>query len=290
MYVNGLMLISSVLDLGSIDFTEGNDLPYALYLPTYAAAAHYHGLLGGDLRERIAEAEEFAARDLPWALARGSRLQGTERAEIVARYAALTGLSPDYVDRADLRVDLFAFAAELKRSDRTLIGRLDLRFQGWPDDANEGRMGEYDPALAAITGPYAAAVNAYVRGELGYASDLVYNTLTPKVQPWSYREFEGRSVEVTDALTKALRANSSMRVHVACGYYDGATPHFAAEHVFAHLRIPDSARERIEWAYYEAGHMMYVHEDSRIQQSADLADFVHRASERLRLNPDPAKR
>jgi carboxypeptidase C (cathepsin A) len=278
MYVNGLMLISSVLDIGSVDFTEGNDLPYSLYLPTYTAAAHYHGAITGDLRSLVADAEDFAAQELPWALARGHRLTDADRARVVERYAALTGLNRDYVERANLRVDLFAFAAELLRSSSTLLGRLDLRFQGWLTDANEARMSDYDPALSAITGPYAAALNAYLRGELGYASDLAYNILTPKVNPWSYKEFEGRSVEVTTALAQAMRSNPHLRVHVACGYYDGATPHFAAEHVFAHLRIPAAAHERIEWARYEAGHMMYVHEPSRVQQSADLADFVRRAS------------
>jgi carboxypeptidase C (cathepsin A) len=277
MYVNGLMLISSVLDMGSVHFTEGNDLPYALFLPTFTAAAHYHGRIQGDLAALLAEAEDFAARDLPWALARGSRLQGSERDEVVARYAALSGLSTDYVDRADLRVDLFAFCAQLKREQRQLVGRLDLRFDSWQEDANEAKMTGYDPALAAITGPYSAALNAYVRGELGYASDLVYNVLSAKVQPWSYKEFEGRSVEVTQALTSAMRANPHLQVHVACGYYDGSTPYFAAQHVFAHLRLPAADRERIEWRYYEAGHMMYVHEPSRLQQSADLAAFVERA-------------
>lgn len=278
MYVNGLMLISSVLDIGSVDFTEGNDLPYALYLPTYTAAAHYHGAISGDLHERVAEAEEFAARDLPWALARGSRLPGDVRSELVARYAALTGLSPDYVDRADLRVDLPSFTAQLRRDQRSLVGRLDLRFEGWPDGGNDGAMADYDPSLAAILGPYATTLNAYLRGELGYSNDLAYNVLTPKVHPWSFREFEGRSVEVSSLLAKAMRANEHLRVHVACGFYDGATPHFAAEHVFAHLRLPDAARSRIEWAHYEAGHMMYVHEPSRVKQSADLVDFVANAS------------
>ncbi|GAA2098210.1 peptidase S10 [Microlunatus panaciterrae] len=277
MYVNGLMLISSVLDLGSVDFSEGNDLPYALYLPTYAAAAHYHGVITGELRTVIEAAEDFASRDLPWALARGNRLAADERSEVISRYCELTGLSPDYVDRADLRVSLPAFAAELLRSRGRLIGRLDMRFDGWPGDTNADKM-DYDPSHAAITGPYAAALNAYVRTELGYETDLSYNILTPKVQPWSYKEFEGTSVEVASALSRAMRANPHLQVHIACGYYDGATPHYAAEHVFAHLRIPAEARGRIEWAFYDAGHMMYVHEPSRLRQSADLINFVQRSS------------
>jgi carboxypeptidase C (cathepsin A) len=271
------MLISSVLDVGSVDFTEGNDLPYALYLPSYTAAAHFHGVIDGDLRARVAEAEEFAARDLPWALARGNRLVGAERTALVRRYAELTGLSVDYVDRANLRVDLFAFTTELLRSRSRNIGRLDMRFSSWMEDQNAHHI-EDDPSYRALVGPYAAALNSYIRGELGYRTDLAYNLLTGKVHPWSYKEFEGRSVEVASKLTEAMRANPAMRVHVSCGYYDGATPHFAAEHVFAHLRLPDSEVGRIEWAYYEGGHMMYVHEPSRVQQSADLARFVLRTS------------
>ena len=142
MYLNGLMLISSVLDIGSVDFTEGNDLPYALYLPTYTAAAHYHGVIDGDLRARVAEAEEFAARDLPWALARGNRLVGAERTAVVARYAELTGLSVDYVDRAEpagrpVRVHRRAAAVPRERT----IGRLDMRFTAWLDDPNADRDG-----------------------------------------------------------------------------------------------------------------------------------------------------
>ncbi|HEX4898311.1 MAG TPA: hypothetical protein VFV53_08160, partial [Candidatus Limnocylindrales bacterium] len=123
-----------------------------------------------------------------------------------------------------------------------------------------------------------AALNQYVREELGYENDLPYEILSsPTNQGWSYKEFEGRSVSVVSDLGATMRANPHLRVHIACGYYDGATPHFAAEHVAAHLPISSELRANIEFAYYEAGHMMYVHEPSRVRQSADLADFIRRS-------------
>jgi carboxypeptidase C (cathepsin A) len=134
-----------------------------------------------------------------------------------------------------------------------------------------------DPSYDAIAGPYAAALNHYVRDELDYASDLHYELISSRVHPWSYADFEGRPVEVATRLSRAMRANAHLRVHVAYGWYDGATPFFGAEEVLHRLDIPAVDVGRIEHAYYPAGHMMYVHEASRQQQSADLADFVVRA-------------
>lgn len=281
MYLNGLILISSVLDLSSIDFEkQRNDRAHALYLPTYAAIAHYHGRHGRrSLRSVIEEAEAYAARDLPWVLSRGARLSSQERAEAVATLARLSGLSEDYVDRCDLRIEHWRFFTELLRDQRLSVGRLDGRFTGPAASAIAEGM-DADPSYDAIMGPYAAAWNHYVRDELGYASDLHYEQITTRVHPWSYKDFEGRPIDVSDRLERALRQNPHLRVHIAYGYYDGATPHFAAEDVVARLRLPDALRANIEHAYYEAGHMMYVHEPSRVQQSRDLADFVVRSSAR----------
>ncbi|MER7362622.1 S10 family peptidase [Nonomuraea wenchangensis] len=274
MYLNGVMLISSVLDFITGDFNQGNDLAYALYLPTYAAIAHYHGLHGDrPLADVLREAEEYAARDYPWALARGARLTPEERAAAVAKIAALTGLSEDYIDRVDLRVEHIRFFTELLRSRRQVVGRLDGRFVGWDPDAGREHF-TADPSMNAIMGPYSAALNHYLRTELDYANDLPYELLTSRVRPWSYKEFEGAHVQVVDKLAAAMRANPHLRVHVACGYHDGATPYFAAEHSFAHLPVPPELAANVEFAYYEAGHMMYVHEPSRLRQSADLAAFV----------------
>jgi carboxypeptidase C (cathepsin A) len=279
MFLNGIILISSVLDLSSIDFeNQRNDRAHSLYLPTYAAIAHYHGKHGRkSLRAVLREAEEYAARDYPWVLSRGNRLTARERAAAVRKIASLSGLSEDYVDRADLRIEHWRFFGELLRDERRTVGRLDGRFSGPAASAIAEHM-DADPSHDAIMGPYAAAFNHYVRDELGYENDLPYEQISRRVAPWSFKDFEGRPIDVSPKLERAMRQNPHLKVHVAFGYYDGATPHFAAEDVLAHLQIPDELRANIEHAYYPAGHMMYVHEPTRVKQSRDLADFVTRAS------------
>jgi carboxypeptidase C (cathepsin A) len=277
-FCNGIMLISSIIDMGTTKFTEGNDLPAFLYLPTYAALAHYHGLREGrELSEVIAEAADLAEGPYLRGLVRGARLPADERANLVRQVAAVTGLSEDFVSRVNLRIEHKRFFRELLRSRGQVIGRLDGRFTGWdPDDGRE--WPSHDPSDIAIRGPYAAALNHYVRAELGYESDLPYEVLTGKVQPWSYAEFEGRPVSVSAMLSEAMRHNPHLRVYVACGYYDGATPFAAAEYAFAHVNIPDGLRSQISFEYFESGHMMYLHEPSRARLSASLADFVTAAS------------
>jgi carboxypeptidase C (cathepsin A) len=274
MYLNGVMLISPVLDFGTLEFSDHNDLPYSLFLPTYAAIAHYHGLHGDrTLREVLDEAESFAAQRYPWLLSRGSRLSEDDRAEGVATIARLSGVSPEYVDAVDLRMEHVRFYTELLRHKRLVVGRLDGRFTGYDSDYGRERFSS-DPFLNAITGPYSAAFNHYVRAELEYHNDLHYEVLARQVHPWSYAEFEARNMSVADKLAAAMRANPHLRVHVACGYYDGGTPHAAAEHTMARLAIPAQLHDNIEFKYYESGHMMYVHEESRLAQSRDLAVFV----------------
>lgn len=277
LYLNGVMLISSVLDLATVDFEFRNDRAHADYLPTYAATAHHHGKHGRKaLRTVLAEAEEYAARDYAWALARGARLTPAERAEHVRRLAELAGVSEDYVDRANLRLEHVRYFTELLRDRGLAVGRLDTRFTG-PLGSGIAETWDGDPSMDAISGPYAAAWNHYVREELGYRSDLPYTQLSLEAnQEWSFKEFEAKPVDVSAQLSRAMRANPHLRVHVAYGYHDGATPYFAAEDAVAHLDIPASMRDNIEHAYYEAGHMMYVHEPTRIQQSKDLAAFVGR--------------
>ncbi|WP_329055183.1 peptidase S10 [Amycolatopsis sp. NBC_01488] len=281
LYLNGLLLISSVLDLGTLRFTEGNDLPYSLYVPTYAAIAHYHGLHGErPLDDVLADAEDFAAKELPYVLSRGARLSTQDRAEAVATLASLTGLTESYVDRVNLRIEHVRFFTELLRDRGLTVGRMDGRFTTWEPDGGREHMSD-DPSISRVIGAYAAAFNHYVRAELGYENDLPYELIHEDTfKAWSYSDFEGRSVSVVDSVSAAMRANPHLQVHVAFGHYDGATAYFAAEHVLAHLQIPEELRENIDTAYYPAGHMMYVHEPTRVQQAKDLAKFVKKASNR----------
>ena len=263
MYLNGLMLVSAgAPDFGTAEFIGGNDEPYVMYLPTYAAVAHYHGKHGDrPLHEVLAAAQEYAERDYRWVLGRGARLTGPERAAAAARIAradrAVGGLRRPGEPAAGAHQVL----TELLRDRRLVVGRIDGRFTGW--DTDYGReMWSSDASIDAIVGPYTAALNHYVRAELGYASDLPYEVLTERVHPWSFKEFENAYVFVQDKLSAAMRANPHMRLHVDCGYHDLATPYYAAEHSFAHLQVPAELVAKIEYSYYEAGHMMYLHEPS----------------------------
>jgi carboxypeptidase C (cathepsin A) len=277
LYLNGLMLISSVLDMGSISLHGPDDRGYANFVPTYAAIAHYHGKHGSrPLADVLADAEEFAARDYPVALKRGSRLTPAEFDGVAERLAGLTGLSPGYARLANLRVEHQRFFAELLRDRGLAVGRIDGRFTG-PSARGTAEQNDADPSMDAISGPYAAAFNHYIRDDLGYASDLHYEQIA-NVSPWSYSEFEGRPVDVSGRLARAMRRNPHLKVQVAYGWHDGATPYFAAQEVFAHLDVPSDLLANISHLYYPAGHMMYVHEDTRIAQSADLAGFVRAAS------------
>lgn len=171
----------------------------------------------------VAEASAYAARDYPWALSRGARLRADERAGVVATVARLAGVSERYVEQAELRIEHWRFFGELLRDERLAVGRLDARFTGPAASAIAEEM-DADPSFDAIVGPYAAAMNHYVRAELEFGSDLHYEQISERVNPWSYKDFEGKPIDVSPRLERAMRANPHLQVHVAYGTYDGATP------------------------------------------------------------------
>ena len=278
MYLNGIMLISSILDFQTARFDPGNDLPYILFLPTYAATAFFHGRVRTrkSLESFLKEVEKFAAGDYTLALARGSSLPGRERSRIASELARFTGLSIDYILRSDLRIEIFRFTKELLRDKNRTTGRLDTRFTGIDRDS-AGEIFEFDPSMAAITGPYTATLYDYVRGELNFESDLPYEILNGKVWPWSYAQNENNYVNVAETLRKSMSNNPYLKVHVANGYFDLATPYFATRYTFDHLGLDASLQDNISMSYYPAGHMMYIHMPSLAALKNNLVEFIQSA-------------
>ena len=274
---NGVVLISTVMNFQTLRFTKANDLPYALYLPSFCAAAHYHGRLDGelqgrDLRELLREVAEWAESDYTVALAKGDRISDDERAAIAERLSRYTGLTQRFILGADLRINIMSFCKELLRDDKRAVGRLDSRFIGIMASA-EGTTFDFDPSMNAIGAPYTAVYNQYVREQLGYETDLNYEILSYKVnENWKYQG--GRFPDTSEGLRAAFAKNPFMRVLVAQGWYDLATPFQAAYYSLAHMGLDASLRDQVSIREYEAGHMMYIHEPSLAKLKVDAAGFV----------------
>jgi carboxypeptidase C (cathepsin A) len=278
MYLNGIILVSAVLNFQTLEFTPGNELPYALFLPSYAATAWYHRALRirRPLQKLLDEVKQFAIDEYTPALMKGNALPARERKNIVAKLATFTGLSPAYIERSNLRITDMRFFKELLRAQGRTVGRLDSRFLGIERDT----LGEgisTDPSMTNIMGPYTAAFNDYVRTELKFEKDIPYEILNGQVWPWSYAEHENQFVYVAETLRQAMTANPYMKVFVANGYYDLATPYFATEYTFNHLGLDENLSPNIEMGYYEAGHMMYIHMPALEALKKDLEDFIQRA-------------
>ena len=280
LYLNGIMLVSSILNFSTARFMPGNDLPYILFLPSYTATAWYHNRLDADLqtdlRKTLDEVEAFAEGEYTLALMKGSKLSDEEYDNIVKKLARYSGLSEAYIRRTDLRINTHRFFKELLRDEGRTVGRLDSRFKGIDADS-VGEYHEYDPMLTEIMGTYTATFNDYVRSELNYESDMPYEILTGKVWPWSYKDSQNEFLNVAETLRKAMTINHYLKVYVGNGYYDLGTPYFATEYTFNHIGLDRTLRDHVTMSYYEAGHMMYMHMPSLAQQKADLAAFIDSA-------------
>ena len=279
MYLNGLMLVSAVLDFTTIDFNVNNDLPYIMFLPGYTATAWYHNVLKPHkpLQTWLTEAEAFALGDYANALHKGDSLTKEERAEIVKKVSYFTGISEQFIERSNLRINDQHYFKELLRERGLTVGRLDSRLIG-RDRLGVTEKAEYDPLLTNIMGPYTAAFYDYIRRELKFESDLPYEILSGFVHPWSYREFENQYVNVAETLRAAMMYNPYLKVFVANGYYDLGTPYFATEYTFNHLGLDEDRRKNVTMEYYDAGHMMYIHIPSLKQMKTDLAKFIKDAN------------
>jgi carboxypeptidase C (cathepsin A) len=278
MAVNGVVLVSPVLYFQTIAFDNGNDTPYWLFLPTYTATAWHHKMLKGplaaDLELAVAESEKFASGEYLTALAKGDTLTPEEHNKIARRLSELTGLSEDFVKRSNLRIRMGQFAKELLRAQGRTVGRYDSRYKGIDRDGVNDTY-EYDPSYAAVQTQFTGAFNHYVRTALRYESDLNYEILTGKVYPWNHGA-SNRYAETAETLRRAMTTNPHLRLLVCCGYYDLATPFYAADYTVSHLGLDPSLRPNVTVARYRAGHMMYLRLDDLKKLKDDAAAFYAR--------------
>lgn len=278
--LNGIALVSTILNFQTVSFATGNDLAYALILPTYTATAWYHKRLSADLqkdlRAALKESESYALSGYLDALNKGDRLTAAERDAAIGKLARLTGLEPRFLGRSDLRVTLSQFRNELLRDRGLIPGRLDSRLTG-PAPRGGADSPDFDPSMAAIRPPYTAAWNHYVRAELGYENDAEYYILGGGIGPWEW-DAQNRYADVSEALRAAMARNPFMKIYVGQGYYDAATPYFAAWYTFDHMGIPPEQRANIRRHEYESGHMYYIHVDSLRRLKQDIAAFLEWAA------------
>ena len=276
--LNGIVLVSTVMNFQTLRFADNNDLPLVLILPSYTTTAWYHKRLSAQMQAKSVaqvakEAEDFAMNEYMPAMMRIDHLTATERATLLDTFSMFTGLGKDFIERNNFRVDLGEFNKELLREQRRTTGRLDSRFLGIDRDA-AGDNPDADPSINAIRPPYTAAFNSYVRGELGYKSDVEYYILGGGITGrWNFGENNGyadTSIQMKDAMAK----NPYMKIMIAQGYYDMATPFFAAEYTVSAMNLDPALRKNINFEYYEAGHMMYIDVKQLKKLHDDAAAFI----------------
>ncbi len=286
MAFNGIVLISSVINWQTKVFNIGNDLPYPLILPTYTAIAWHHGKLparyDGDLGAAIADARTFALGDYNQALMLGDKLVGEQRRATAQRLSELSGLSVDYLEQSDLRVEISRFVKELRRGEGLTVGRLDGRYTGIDRD-DAGERYEYDPSGAVFDFWFVSLLKDYLRRELGYENDMPFRHSTGEVRPWDYHETSNTRgygtnsyANYAEPLREAMHQNPYLGVLVLSGYYDLATPFFATDYTIDHMQLDPTVRDNIEVAYYEAGHMMYVREKEHRKMRQDFLRFLEK--------------
>lgn len=280
MNLNGLILVSPFIDAAAGRDGNGLDLPHALFLPAFAATAWYHDALENkpaELEPFLAEVEDFALNEYLPALTAGYTIDPDRKRTIAEKLARYTGTSARYWELANLRVSHRQYLQELKRNDRLIAGRIDSRFIGPAVNPLSETM-DYDPFFPAVGPAYTAAFFDYLHNELDFGRDLEYKTTAwPLEWEWKHRAPDGRqqvAVNLLPDLARALTMNPGLGLHIQQGYYDLATPFAATNYYLRHLDIPAEARERIRVDYYEAGHMMYLHQASMEKYRDDLAAFV----------------
>jgi len=273
--LNGIVLVSSLLTYQTLSPAPDNDVAYAANIETFTADAWYHKKLPSDLqsltvKQVVDQSRTFAWGDYMLALTKGNTLTDAERTGMAQKLARFTGLSPQFILNANLRVSAERFRKELLRDRRLAIGRLDGRFTSIDVDA-AGEREEFDISNSALQGPYTAMFQDYVRNELKWESDLHYPS-SGNVRPWTYDQ--NRYMDMTEALRSAMTHNPFLKVFVAIGFFDMATIMGGAEFNFTHLAYEKQVTDRVSYGYYEAGHMIYIRPSAHKALKNDIAKFI----------------
>jgi carboxypeptidase C (cathepsin A) len=276
--LNGVILISAVLNFQTLVFQPGNDLPYLLYLPPYTAAAFYHQKLSpdlqSDLRKTLHSVEQWAMNEYLPALAKGDSLPDGEGEKVIDQLAGYTGLSRDYVRESKLRISNVRFAKELLRREGRTIGILDSRYKGIDRDS-AGEFPDFDPSIQNTVGPYVGVLMDYLRKDLQWETDLPYEYLSEKAnESWNWGSARKGYLDVGETLRRAMSKNRKLEVFIANGLYDLDTSYFATRYTIHHLGLDPGLRKNITLSYYEAGHQMYVHPPSLKKLREEVAEFM----------------
>lgn len=282
--LTGVILISTVLNFETLGFNPGNDLPYVLYLSTYAALAQYHHALAPDLESEplaqlLHQVESFATGEYAQLLLAGDDASAEQRQSVAQKMAQYTGLSVDYIEHSNFRVRPSSFRQELLRSRDQVIGRMDGRFLGMDYDQVAGTA-EYDPLEPGIGGPYTAAINYLMHNFLHYDTTDIYRSSCYAVCRWDWHRLRARRdysfnqgyADVSVDLREAMINNPQLKLFVSCGYYDLATPYFAALYTYAHLNVGD-LRKNITIKCYPSGHVSYLQPETHAHMYDDLETF-----------------